>query len=69
MLRLAEKLNLPVVIHSRGTAELIVKTLPSHNLNHVLLHWFSYPLNALYEAIDLNYFITEGSPSVLKRHP
>lgn len=64
MLRLAEKLNLPVIIHSRGTAEFIVETLPSYNLKHVLLHWFSHPLTALYEAIDHDYYITEGPPIV-----
>lgn len=64
MLRLAEKLNLPVVVHSRGTAEFIVETLPSYNLKHVLLHWFSHPLSALYEAIDHDYYITEGPPVV-----
>jgi TatD DNase family protein len=64
MLRLAEKLNLPVIIHSRGTAEFIVETLPSYNLKHVLLHWFSHPLTALYEAIDHDYYITEGPPVV-----
>lgn len=64
MLRLAEKLNLPVIVHSRGTAEFIVETLPSYNLKHVLLHWFSHPLSALYEAIDHDYFITEGPPVV-----
>jgi TatD DNase family protein len=64
MLRLAEKLNLPVVVHSRGTAEFIVETLPSYNLKHVLLHWFSHPLSALYEALDHDYYITEGPPIV-----
>jgi TatD DNase family protein len=64
MLRLAEKLNLPVIIHSRGTAEFIVETLPSYNLKQVLLHWFSHPLTALYEAIHHDYYITEGPPVV-----
>ena len=64
MLHLAEKLSLPVVVHSRGTAEFIVETLPSYNLKHVLLHWFSHPLSALYEALDHDYYITEGPPIV-----
>jgi TatD DNase family protein len=64
MLQLAEKLSLPVVVHSRGTAEFIVEILPSYNLKHVLLHWFSHPLSALYEAIDYGYYITEGPPVV-----
>ena len=62
MLRQAEKLDLPVIIHSRGTTEFIVDMLPSYNLKRVLLHWFSHPMNALYKAIEHGYYITEGPP-------
>ena len=64
MLRLAEKLNLPVIVHSRGTTAQIVQMLPSYKLKRVLLHWFSYPLTALSEAVSHGYFITEGPPAV-----
>jgi TatD DNase family protein len=64
MLRQAEKLDLPVIIHSRGTTEFIVDMLPSYNLKRVLLHWFSHPMNALYKAIEHGYYITEGPPVV-----
>ncbi|MEM2098661.1 MAG: TatD family hydrolase [Candidatus Bathyarchaeia archaeon] len=62
LLHLAEKLSLPVIIHSRGTTAQIVDMLPSYNLKRVLLHWFSHPMNALYKAIEYGYFITEGPP-------
>lgn len=62
MLHLAETLNLPVIIHSRGTTDTIVEMLPSYRLNRVLLHWFSHPMSALMKAIDNGYFITEGPP-------
>jgi len=62
MLRLAEKLDIPAIIHSRGTTAQIVDTLPSYNLKRVLLHWFSHPMSALYKAVDHGYFITEGPP-------
>jgi TatD DNase family protein len=62
MLRLAEKLDLPAIIHSRGTTAQIVDMLPSYNLKRVLLHWFSHPMSALYKAVDHGYFITEGPP-------
>ncbi|MBT0158996.1 TatD family hydrolase [Candidatus Bathyarchaeota archaeon A05DMB-2] len=62
MLRLAEELELPVIIHSRGTTQKIVDMLPSYRLNRVLLHWFSHPINALYKAVDHGYLITEGPP-------
>ena len=62
MLRAAEKLDLPAIIHSRGTTAQIVDMLPSYNLKRVLLHWFSHPMNALYKAVEHGYFITEGPP-------
>ena len=64
MLRLAETLALPVIIHSRGTTVQIVDMLPSYNLKRVLLHWFSYPLTALSQAVSHGYYITEGPPTV-----
>ena len=63
MLRLAERLRLPVIIHSRGATSQVVQILPSYKLKRVLLHWFSYPLAALSEAIKQGYYITEGPPS------
>jgi TatD DNase family protein len=62
MLHLAEKLDLPVIIHSRGTTAQIVDMLPSYRLKRVLLHWFSHPMSALYKGVDNGYFITEGPP-------
>jgi TatD DNase family protein len=62
MLRHAEKLNLPVIIHSRGTTDYIVDMLPSYNLKRVLLHWFSHPMSALHKAVEHGYCITEGPP-------
>ena len=62
MLHLAEKLDLPAIIHSRGTTDQIVDMLPSYNLKRVLLHWFSHPMSALYKAVDCGYYITEGPP-------
>ncbi len=62
MLHLAEKLDLPAIIHSRGTTAKIVEMLSSYNLKRVLLHWFSHPISALYKAVENGYFITEGPP-------
>jgi TatD DNase family protein len=63
MLHQAEKLDLPVIIHSRGTTAKIIEMLPSYNLKKVLLHWFSNPISALSKVIDNGYFITEGPPT------
>ena len=62
MLHLAEQLDTPVIIHSRGTTDKIVEMLPSYRVKKVLLHWFSYPMTTLAKAIDNGYYITEGPP-------
>ncbi|MEM3581235.1 MAG: TatD family hydrolase [Candidatus Bathyarchaeia archaeon] len=63
MLHLAEKLSLPVIVHSRGTTAQIVDMLPSYHLKRVLLHWFSNPISALSKAIERGYYISEGPPT------
>jgi len=63
MLKLAEKLDLPVVIHSRGTTAQIVEMLPSYNLKRVLLHWFSNPISVLSKVVERGYYISEGLPA------
>ncbi len=64
MLRLAEELDLPVIIHSRGTISQIMDMLPSYKLRRVLLHWFSGPLSDLDEAIKRGFYVSEGPTSV-----
>jgi TatD DNase family protein len=64
MLRVAERLALPVIIHSRGTTTQIIDMLPSYSLKKVLLHWFSNPISALTNVIEKGYYITEGPPAV-----
>lgn len=64
MLHLAERLELPVIIHSRGTTAQIVDMLPSYSVKKVLLHWFSSPISALAQAMDRGFYISEGAPVV-----
>jgi TatD DNase family protein len=64
MLRVAEELELPVIIHSRGTTVQIVDMLPSYKLQKVLLHWFSNPISALSRAVEIGCYISEGAPTV-----
>jgi len=68
MLGLAEKLSLPVIIHSRGTAVEIVEILTSYSLKGALFHWFSGPRGLLPQLVDRGYYITEGPPVVYSRH-
>lgn len=67
MLRTAEKLYLPVIIHSRGTTPQIVSLLPSYGVKKILLHWFSRPIGLLSQIVDRGYYITEGPPAVYSR--
>jgi TatD DNase family protein len=64
MLRVAEELRLPVIIHSRGTTAQILDLLPSYRLQRVLLHWFSNPISALSKAVEIGCFISEGAPTI-----
>jgi len=63
MLHVAERLHLPVIIHSRGTTAQIVEMLPSYNLKRVLMHWFSNPISVLEKVVEMGYYITEGPPT------
>jgi TatD DNase family protein len=64
MLHLAEELDLPAIIHSRGTTAQIVDMLPSYGVKKVLLHWFSNPISALTKAVENGYYVTEGPPTI-----
>jgi len=64
MLQTAERLDLPVVVHSRGMTTQIIDMLPSYRLKQVLLHWFSYPVTALSVITERGYTITEGPPTL-----
>jgi TatD DNase family protein len=62
MLRLAEQLALPVILHSYCAVEQIIQMLPSYNLKKVLFHWFSHPLSALSQIAENGFSISEGPP-------
>jgi len=60
MLRSAEKLGLPAIIHSRGATVHVIDMLPSYKLKKVLLHWFSNPISTLGKAVERGYYVSEG---------
>lgn len=64
MLQAAEKLSLPVIVHSRGTAPKIMSILSSFNVEKVLFHWFSGPVELLPKIVENGYYVSEGPPSV-----
>jgi TatD DNase family protein len=71
MLVLAQELNLPVNLHTKGAEKAIFDMLPSFNLPNVNIHWYSGPEEYLQQGIDRGYYysITPAisySPAVKK---
>jgi len=64
MLRLAEKLRLPIIVHSRWSAQRILQILPSYKLKGVLWHWFSGPAELLPRIVERGDYVSEGPPVV-----
>jgi TatD DNase family protein len=62
LLQAAEKLSLPVIMHSRRTAPKIMSILSSFNVKKVLFHWFSGPVELLPKIVENRYCISEVVP-------
>lgn len=58
MLSLAQKLHLPVNLHTKGAEEQIFETLPSYNIPNINLHWYSGPEKYLDIGIDRGYYFS-----------
>ncbi|MFX1391132.1 MAG: TatD family hydrolase [Promethearchaeota archaeon] len=71
MLSLAQKLDLPVNLHTKGAEKEVFDILPSYKIPNVNIHWYSGPDEFLNLGIDRGYFysITPAisySPAVKK---
>lgn len=71
MLGIAQELELPVNLHTKGAEKLIFDILPSFNLPNVNIHWYSGPEKFLNLGIDRGYFFSitpaiSYSPAVKK---
>ncbi len=62
-LELAKELDLPVVIHARGTWRECLETTKNIGIQKVVFHWYSGPLDILKDIIASNYFIS-ASPAL-----
>lgn len=62
MLQLAERLGLPIIVHSRWSTPKITGILSSYRLKGVLWHWLSDPTEALSRIIERGDYISEGPP-------
>lgn len=55
LIELAEKLNKPIIVHSRGAEPEVVETLQSTNIKKVVLHCFSGKLKLAKKALSYGY--------------
>ena len=58
MLSIAEKLNLPVNIHSKGAEEEVFEVLSSYDIPNINIHWYSGPEKYLMEGIKRGYYFS-----------
>ncbi len=58
MLELAQDLNLPVNLHTKGAEKLVFEILPSYNIPNVNIHWYSGPEEFLNLGIDRGYYFS-----------
>ncbi len=62
MVQLAERLRLPIIVHSRWSAPKITNMLSSYRLKSVLWHWLSDSSDVLSRIIERGDYISEGPP-------
>ena len=58
MLSLAQELNLPVNLHTKGAEKEIFDVLPSYDLPDINIHWYSGPEQFLRQGIDRGYYFS-----------
>ncbi|MFX0138927.1 MAG: TatD family hydrolase [Candidatus Hodarchaeota archaeon] len=71
MLSLAQQLELPVNIHTKGAEKIVFDVLPSYKIPNVNIHWYSGPEEFLNAGIDRGYYFSitpaiSYSPAVKK---
>ena len=58
MLMLAQELELPVNLHTKGAEKLVFDTVPSFDVPNVNIHWYSGPENYVKMGIDRGYYFS-----------
>ncbi|MFX1324499.1 MAG: TatD family hydrolase [Promethearchaeota archaeon] len=71
MLSLAQDLELPVNLHTKGAEKLVFDMLPSYKIPNINIHWYSGPEEYLNVGIDRGYYFSitpalSYSPAVKK---
>ncbi len=65
-LEIAEKLDKPIIVHTRYATKATLDFLKDYNRLTVILHWFSGNPNEIKEALDRGYYLTQryASPKI-----
>ena len=58
MLSLAQELELPVNLHTKGAEKLVFDMLPSYTIPNINIHWYSGPEEFLKLGIERGYFFS-----------
>ncbi len=58
MLSLAQEMELPVNLHTKGAEKIVFDTLPSYTIPNINIHWYSGPEEYLKEGIDRGYYFS-----------
>ncbi|MBY9009592.1 MAG: TatD family hydrolase [Candidatus Lokiarchaeota archaeon] len=58
MLLLAQDLELPVNLHTKGAEEIVFDTLPSYKIPNINIHWYTGPENFLKLGMDRGYYFS-----------
>ena len=71
MLSLAQELELPINLHTKGAEKIIFNMLPSYEITDINIHWYSGPENYLNIGIERGYYFSIApaisySPAVKK---
>ncbi|MCF6411934.1 TatD family hydrolase [Pseudalkalibacillus salsuginis] len=67
-IRLAKKVDLPIVIHNREATEDVVRILEEENAEEVggIMHCYSGSLEIAKKCMDMNFYISFGGPVTFK---
>ncbi|MFX1365056.1 MAG: TatD family hydrolase [Promethearchaeota archaeon] len=58
MLSLAQELELPVNLHTKGAEKIVFDILPSYSIPNINIHWYSGPEQYLNTGIDRGYYFS-----------
>ena len=58
MLTLAQELQIPINLHTKGAEKTVFDTLPSYNIPNVNIHWYSGPENFMKLGIERGYYFS-----------